>query len=226
MRLFSAPKAVWRRCSLTLLFALAAGCHAPAPAAPMPGPAPAARTLVQSLRAGGYTLVFRHAVADVCEDKLAPAAAPEAPGRPGPWRSCERDCATASARQLSDAGRQQARELGEWLRARGVPFGRVLASELCRAQETARLLALGPQVEETAALTYLVYGEAERCRGTTKLLNTPPAPGTNTALVTHSSEDCPPLHGLAPGEAGIYAPGPGEPRLVARVRAEAWRDLP
>jgi broad specificity phosphatase PhoE len=47
------------------------------------------------------------------------------------------DCATQ--RNLSEAGRAQARRLGEAFRARAVPVGEVLSSPWCRCLETGRL---------------------------------------------------------------------------------------
>lgn len=52
------------------------------------------------------------------------------------------DCATQ--RNLDEAGRAQARRLGEHLRAAGWGRARVFTSQWCRCRETARLLGLGP----------------------------------------------------------------------------------
>ncbi|MBC6405444.1 MAG: histidine phosphatase family protein [Rhodospirillales bacterium] len=52
------------------------------------------------------------------------------------------DCSTQ--RNLSDAGRQEAQRLGAMLRDAGLGRARLFSSPWCRAQETARLLALGP----------------------------------------------------------------------------------
>ena len=46
-------------------------------------------------------------------------------------------------RNLSDQGRQDAREIGEWLKRREIKISRVESSRWCRAKETARLLDLG-----------------------------------------------------------------------------------
>jgi phosphohistidine phosphatase len=63
-----------------------------------------------------------------------------APGRPD------------ELRPLTDAGRAQARRLGEELRADGVEPDAVLTSPLLRARETAAALALGePAVDERLA---------------------------------------------------------------------------
>ncbi len=42
---------------------------------------------------------------------------------------------------LNDAGRQQAREAGEWIKERGITFDRVYSSPLVRAVETAALVS-------------------------------------------------------------------------------------
>lgn len=75
------------------------------------------------LRAGGLVVLMRHT-------ETTPGV-----GDPAGFRVDE--CATQ--RNLSDAGRQHARRLGEALRARGVPIGAVLTSRWCRAVDTARL---------------------------------------------------------------------------------------
>ena len=45
----------------------------------------------------------------------------------------------ASQRLLSDAGREQAKRLGESFRSRNIPIGRVLSSRFCRCIDTAAL---------------------------------------------------------------------------------------
>jgi len=52
------------------------------------------------------------------------------------------DCATQ--RNLSEQGRQEARRLGDALRAVGVRDADVRSSQWCRCLETAALLAVGP----------------------------------------------------------------------------------
>lgn len=60
---------------------------------------------------------------------------------------------------LSEAGRTAARALGE--RLRGVAFGRVIASPLRRAQETARLVAPESTLETESRLLEMDYGRWE-----------------------------------------------------------------
>jgi phosphohistidine phosphatase SixA len=61
----------------------------------------------------------------------------EAPGGGDPPGFRIDDCATQ--RNLSEAGRTQARRIGEAFRARGVQVGAVLSSQWCRTRETAEL---------------------------------------------------------------------------------------
>lgn len=66
----------------------------------------------------------------------------DAPGRNEPASFDLNDCTTQ--RNLSDKGRDEAREMGDALRARGVNVAKVMASRWCRTHETAELLNLGP----------------------------------------------------------------------------------
>ena len=51
------------------------------------------------------------------------------------------DCATQ--RNLSEAGREQANQIGTEFRGRNIPISQVLSSQYCRCLDTARLLDLG-----------------------------------------------------------------------------------
>ena len=56
------------------------------------------------------------------------------------------DCSTQ--RNLDEAGRQQARQLGERLRQQKIKVAQVLSSQWCRTLETAELMAMGPVQSE------------------------------------------------------------------------------
>ena len=71
-----------------------------------------------------------------------------APGTSDPAGFDVDDCATQ--RNLDDRGRDQARRIGEALRARGYTFDTVLTSQWCRCRETAELLDVGPVTEAPA----------------------------------------------------------------------------
>jgi phosphohistidine phosphatase SixA len=68
-----------------------------------------------------------------------------APGTGDPANFALDDCSTQ--RNLNDAGRDQARRIGEAFRSRGIGVDFVLTSQWCRCRETAELLELG-QVED------------------------------------------------------------------------------
>ena len=74
----------------------------------------------------GYVLLMRHALA---------------PGVGDPTNFKVDDCSTQ--RNLSEEGRQDARDIGQWLKRREVKIARVESSRWCRAKETAKLLNIG-----------------------------------------------------------------------------------
>jgi phosphohistidine phosphatase SixA len=86
----------------------------------------------EALRQGGVALV-RHAIA---------------PGVGDPPGMRLDDCATQ--RNLDEAGRAQARRMGERFRANGVAPGAVLSSRWCRARETATLAFPGARSDAPA----------------------------------------------------------------------------
>lgn len=100
----------------------------------IPGLSAASDDAIDKLRTGGHALIIRHALA---------------PGIGDPENFRLGDCTTQ--RNLNDAGRAQARAIGDWLRARGIGRARVYSSQWCRCLETAELLGVG-QVTELPAL--------------------------------------------------------------------------
>jgi phosphohistidine phosphatase SixA len=83
----------------------------------------------------------------------------EAPGTYDPPGFKLGDCATQ--RNLSDAGRAQARRIGQAFARRGIKIDLVRSSPWCRTLETARLLDLGP-VEEWRALASRSLVQADK----------------------------------------------------------------
>ena len=63
-------------------------------------------------------------------------------GRDSPTNLRLDDCTTQ--RNLNDNGRGQASRLGQYFHAGGVHVGKIITSPMCRAEETARLLDIGP----------------------------------------------------------------------------------
>ncbi len=126
--------------------------------------------LAQRLREGGQVLLIRHA---------------EAPGTGDPEGFRLGDCSTQ--RNLSEAGRDQARAIGAWLRDRGVARARVFSSQWCRCLETAELIGMGP-VEELPALNSFYQRQADREPNLEALdvfLAAQPPDGELLVLVTH-----------------------------------------
>ena len=97
-------------------------------------PAHADDALAAKLADPGHIAIMRHALA---------------PGTGDPANFTLGDCATQ--RNLSEAGRRQARRTGDFLRSVGVAGARVFSSQWCRCIDTAELLDLGP-VEPLPAL--------------------------------------------------------------------------
>lgn len=174
---------------------------------------------------GGHVAVIRHGNAP--------------PGRGGdpPGFKLE-DCATQ--RNLDEAGREQARALGEAFRRHGVRVDRVVSSPWCRCVDTARLMAVGA-VETSWALVPDAGGvllepplgpdvtgrrtRSERpvpvrFRMLKELVSTWRGPGT-LVLVTHAFT-VGPLAGLLPEQAEtvVLEPSADSPRggtVVGRI---------
>jgi|CXWL01.1.fsa_nt_gi hypothetical protein len=184
----------------------------------------------QALRAGGYTLFWRHATANVCMDDttLGTAAMTSSPDW---WKSCESDCQIATARQTDGvASVNETSNISGHFAAQKFTVGRVLSSEFCRCMQTAQGFGFGPTIEASVDLTYFVYAEAQRCAKSLALLNEAPIAGTNTAMVSHAgfTGACAPLDALAWSEAAIFRPvaDGGTPLYITRVPWNGWACLP
>jgi phosphohistidine phosphatase SixA len=191
---------------------LLAGCGAgdgERDAARPDGPA----ALVEALRGGGYVLYLRHAETDLTERDYLGA----------PMHDCERQ------RNLNEAGREQARAIGEAVRALGIPTGQVVSSEYCRCLETARL-AFDRVVPEPLLTGLPGPGEAdyeERTAALRRLLGEPPAAGSNRVVVGHG-KNLEAVTDVSPdeGESAVFEPlGGSDFRLSGRIPAAVWPQL-
>jgi broad specificity phosphatase PhoE len=172
-----------------------------------PSAAQADEVLWNLLRAGGQIILLRHASTD--------------PGVGDPPGFRLDDCSTQ--RNLTEAGREEARRLGAAFRARGVPVGRVLSSRWCRCLETARL-AFG-RVEPWPALDSFFQDrqrEPEQSRAVRSLLGRRPQDG-NLVMVTHQVNiTAVTRQSPAPGEMVVISPhGAGEYVLAGRLPPSA-----
>ncbi len=160
--------------------------------------------LVTALRGGGYVLYMRHAAAGW--------ARPECPDESG----------------LTDAGEEQARQVGAALRDLKVPITEVRASETCRAKDTARLLDVGP-VRTSADLnpTSMRRPVADYAQQFKYLLESPP-PGSNILLVSHvqGSQTVEERILIELAEVVLYRfRGTGKAEPLARIPVAAWAGL-
>lgn len=180
-----------------LCLVLLTGCSGLSPPEPE-GPLTGER-LVEALREGGFVLYLRHTATE----------------QDAPDGTLADPC--SAQRGLTEAGRQDAREVGDALKRLRIPVGRVLTSPFCRTADTAEL-AFG-DVERDDAL--LPDANAE------PLVATEPQDGTNTVLVGHIS-NIRASTGAEPEEGGtvVFRPdGDGGFRLVAQVPPQGWQRL-
>jgi broad specificity phosphatase PhoE len=157
------------------------------------------------LRSGGQVVVMRHASTE------------RGVGDPPGFRL--EDCHTQ--RNLSAAGREEARRLGQAFRARSIPVGQVLSSRWCRCLETARL-AFGT-VEPWPPLDSFFNdrGRADAQTQAVRELVADRPPRGNLILVSHQV-NITALTQLfpAPGEMIVLTPlGNGEFRVAGRLSA-------
>jgi broad specificity phosphatase PhoE len=179
--------------------------------------------VVSALKQGGHIIVVRHTATDESQKDIYPF-----------------DFANMSAqRQLSEKGRDAARQLGSTIQSLGIPVGDIYTSKLNRAVETGKLLS-GKEVVPLNELTDSGAGSASAMaapgsgnpalgRALRDLTNAAPKSGTNTILVTHKTNIADAFgkdfSDVQEGEALIYKPASGGAVLVARVKAGDWASL-
>lgn len=173
-------------------------------------PALAADALWAALRGGGHVALMRHATA---------------PGVGDPEGFKVEDCATQ--RNLSAAGRDEARRIGERFRAQGIAAARVYASQWCRCLDTARLLDLGEITPFAGLNSFFRDGGREaaqtaevRALIARELASSAPAQGP-LVLVTHQV-NITALSGIFPasGEIVVLRADGDALMVVGRMRAD------
>ena|SRR6266508_6774080 len=121
--------------------------------------------------------------------------------------------------------------MGQQLRALKIPFGEIYSSPYCRAMEFSNLIfGRITRADPSMQLPDPIPPEArqENSRTFETLFSTPPAAGTNTALVAHSpnirdvfafglTADLPVEGGVA-----ILKPGTDKPTIEARLLPDEW----
>lgn len=172
------------------------------------------RQAIEALRQGGHYIYFRHATTNRSEKDSDP--------------NNLANCTTQ--RNLADEGRAQARAIGEAFRALNIPVGLVLSSEYCRALEHARLSFEQAQAEPSLVLPEPLTAEEQQRNTDTllRILGTPPPPGTNVVLVSHSPNIRNAIGVDLPVEGGavILRPNPnGNPTEVLKILPTEWEEL-
>ena len=179
--------------------------------------APAQGDWINALRQGGYVIVFRHGATHQDQadtDPLNPSN-------------------VAQQRQLTDAGRAKAGEIGEAFRKLRIPVGQVHTSVFNRAVENGKLLNLG---EVTPSLDIaeggLVVTPTEnnrRAQALRRLATTVPPAGTNTVVITHKPNLLDAFgkdwFDVREGEASVFQPDGGGYKLIVRVQPDEWSKL-
>lgn len=131
--------------------------------------APASREIAAKLRAGKLVIVMRHCKAQSHETQ----AETDLP----PFNNCEKQ------RNLTDEGKQQARDAGEAItKTLKAPIGEVWSTPLCRGKETATL-AFG----KCATKMCLAQTEGPGMEDARKALMSEVTTGGNRVVVTHSN---------------------------------------
>ena len=171
---------------------------------------PGKEDVVPALQRGGYVLFIRHGQTHPDQADTDPLNLDN----------------IKAQRHLTDAGREQAKAIGAALKKLVIPVGKILASKLYRAQETARLLGVG-EVEATLHVTeggqVVTPNENQRrAAALSNLLSTIPPSGKNIVIVSHrpNLQDAAgkEFGDLGEGEVAIFQPlGDGKFKLVARV---------
>jgi phosphohistidine phosphatase SixA len=183
----------------------------------LPAPAVAQNEWIAAVRGGGHVIVFRH------------GATHQDQADTDPFNLAN----VAQQRQLNDAGRVKAKEIGEAFRKLRIPVGPVHTSLFYRAIETGKL-AFG-EVMPTSDITEggLVVTPIEnnrRAAALRKLAGTAPPAGSNAAVVTHKPNILDAFgkdwFDVREGEASVLKPdGSGGFALVVKVQADDWAKL-
>ena len=172
---------------------------------------------INALRQGGYVIVFRHGATHQDQADTDPLNPKN----------------IAQQRQLNDAGRAKAKEIGEAFRKLKIPVGQIQSSAFNRAVETGTLMGLGevtstPDLAE-GGLVVTPIENNRRAQALRKLAATVPPAGTNIVLITHKPNILDAFgkdwFDVREGEASVFQPGGGGYKLIVRVPADEWGKL-
>ena len=164
--------------------------------------------LMTALRAGGYTVILRHARTDRSFQEERSYVPKD--------RSAQRN--------LTDDGIRDAALMGVVFRKYRISFAEIISSPMYRSVETAEMAAARP---ETTMVLRTYPSTAEQAA----LIAKAPKPGTNRLLVTHHFVIETHVPGISPGEIGeseavvVRRTAAGKVELVGRITLDDWRAL-
>ncbi|MGX1167569.1 phosphohistidine phosphatase SixA [Bradyrhizobium sp. USDA 372] len=177
--------------------------------------------VISSLKQGGYVLIFRHTATDDSQKDVYPFKFDD----------------MSAQRQLSEKGREAARQIGMAIRDLAIPIGDIYTSRLNRAVEAGKLIS-GLEVKPVDALTDSSNASASGMANPTganakagqavrQLVDAPPKAGTNTVLITHKTNIADAFGKEAgdvqEGEAFVYKAGSSGPATLAgRIKLADW----
>ncbi|WP_375158097.1 histidine phosphatase family protein [Bradyrhizobium sp. RDT46] len=177
--------------------------------------------LIASLKQGGFVLIFRHTATDDSQKDIYPFKFDD----------------MSAQRQLSDKGRDMARQIGMAVKELAIPVGDVYTSRLNRAVEAGKLIS-GREVKPVDALTDSSNASASGMANPTganakagqavrQLVDAPPKAGTNTFLVTHKTNIADAFGkdagNVEEGEAFVYKTNGSDPATFAgRIKIADW----
>ena len=198
------------RLLLAALVLLAAGCGGATAPATQERLDPV--QLVEALQEGGLVVYLRHAETDRSKEDADVVDFD--------------DCSTQ--RNLNDAGREQARTIGEAFRALEMPVDEVVSSEYCRTRETGEL-AFGSVELEPDLTGFPNRGDPtyeERVRRTRQMLGEDLG-GGNLVLVAHIKNiEAAAALSIEEGELAVFEPLEGSRfRHLGNIAASAWPQL-
>ena len=177
--------------------------------------------LLSSLKQGGYVLIFRHTATDDSQKDVYPFRFDD----------------MSAQRQLSEKGRDMARQIGAAVKELAIPIGDVYTSRLNRAIEAGKLIS-GREVKPVDALTDSSNASASGMANPTganakagqavrQLVDAPPKAGSNNFLVTHKTNIADAFGkeagDVGEGEAFVYKAGSSGPATFAgRLKPADW----
>jgi hypothetical protein len=179
----------------------------------LPFAATATPALLAALRTGGFNLFFRHSLTQRASQADSPTSCP-------------------TQRNLSEAGRKAALDIGAAIRELGIPIGEVLSSPYCRCIDTATLAFGRAAVVAWLESDGVINSPQERVRlaALAYMLRTPPRTGNRVLSADDNN-----LYGLhevydwvqmpvAEGECVVFRPAE-IPEVMGRVAHDGWRAL-